>query len=117
MTKQGWHLAGPVGAAIVASTVALQAVSIAADAANGKEVYAARCTKCHGPDGKGSPQVAQILQAEIPDLTAKAVQAKKDQDLLRIITKGSGKMPAFEWSSEAKEREDVVAYLRTLGKR
>jgi len=88
-----------------------------ADVANGKEVYAVRCLKCHGEDGRGTPRVAQMLQTEIPDLTSRGVQTKKDQELLQIVNKGKRKMPAFEWSMEQKDREDVLAYVRALGKR
>jgi len=29
---------------------------------------------------------------------------------------GKGKVPAFKWSIKQKDREDVLAYIRTLGK-
>lgn len=106
-----------VGSFLAASIILVPAPTVAADLANGKEVYAVRCLKCHAEDGKGSPRMVQMLQVEIPDFTSKRVQDKSDQELFQVINKGKGKMPGFQWSMGEKDREDVLAYVRTLNTR
>lgn len=110
---KGWV----VGSFLAASIVLVPAPTVAADLANGKEVYGTRCLKCHAEDGKGSARVVQMLQVEIPDFTSKRVQDKSDRELFQIINKGKGKMPGFQWSMDEKDREDVLAYIRTLNTR
>jgi len=85
----------------------------AADAAAGKAVYDKACKSCHGADGAGNPTVAKMMKVEMKPLGSKEVQAKSDDDLKAVITKGSGKMKPIT-SVSGDQASAVVAFLRTL---
>src|ERR1039457_4450749 len=84
-----------------------------AGAAEGKEVYTAKCAVCHGPNGEGKANMAKMLNATIPPLASKEVQAKTDEQLKEVILKGKGKMKPISGVTE-KQAADVVAFVRTL---
>ena len=85
----------------------------AADAAAGKAAYAKVCKSCHGPDGAGNPAVAKMMKVEMKPLGSKEVQAKSDDELKTVITKGAGKMkPVTSFSDD--QVSAVVAFVRTL---
>ena len=51
-------------------TLGVSTMPLAADQLDiGKREYDASCANCHGPNGKGSGQFAQLLQLRMPDLT------------------------------------------------
>jgi mono/diheme cytochrome c family protein len=87
------------------------------DAARGKGVYEQRCNFCHGDDGKGggrdlginlrNPTVQNLLK---PELLARTVLHGR---------KGTP-MPSFGSEGEGLKNEeiaDVIAYVKTLGKK
>lgn len=85
----------------------------AADAEAGKAAYAKVCKSCHGADGAGNPAVAKMMKVEMKPLGSKDVQAKSDDELKAVITKGSGKMkPVTSFTDE--QVSAVVAFIRTL---
>ena len=49
-------------------------------------------------------------------LASKEVQAKSDTDLKKTILEGTGKMKPVK-DVDAKNADDIVAYLRTLAKK
>ena len=50
------------------------------------------------------------------DLGSADVQKQSDADLTGIITKGKGKMPAYDGKLSADQITDLVKYIRTLKK-
>ena len=92
------------------------AVSWAAEAKAGKATYDKLCASCHGADGKGNPAIAKTMGEKGLNLTTKEAQGKKDDELLKIITQGEGKMPASGKNLSKQEQADVLAYVRSLGK-
>jgi len=88
----------------------------AGDAAAGKDAYMKKCASCHGPDGLGKDQIAQMMKIKFTPLGAKEVQAKSDADLKKIAIEGGGKMKAVK-DVDDKMAEDVVAFLRTFAKK
>jgi len=82
----------------------------------GAKLYAAKCASCHAKDGKGNPAMAKVfkVEAEKLSLVKDATQAKTDADLIKVITDGSGKMPAYKGKLTEAEIKDQVAYIRTL---
>jgi len=102
-----------IGVWIFIHLVIMPAPSHAAEA--GKTLYASRCQGCHGPDGKGNQAMAKALQADIPDLTPKEMAKKPDPEIIEVLTKGKGKMPAATGLSE-KELKDLMVYIRGLAK-
>jgi mono/diheme cytochrome c family protein len=95
--------------------VAYVTPSIAADAGAGKDLYAKKCASCHGPDGEGKDAIAKMFKVEMKPLSSKEIQAKSDADLKKVILEGSGKMKGVT-GIDAKNADDIVAYLRTLKK-
>ena len=84
-----------------------------AGAAEGKEVYTAKCAPCHGANGEGKAAIAKMYNVTLPALSSKEVQAKTDAQLQAVILKGQGKMKPVAGITE-KQAADVVAFLRTL---
>lgn len=76
--------------------------------------FKAKCAMCHGADGKGSPTG---LKMGVHDFTSADVQKQTDAQLTETITKGKGKMPAYEGKLKDNEIKDLVAYVRSLGKK
>ncbi len=76
--------------------------------------YKAKCAMCHGADGKGS---AIGVKMGARDFTSADVQKETDAQLTEIITKGKGKMPAYEGKLKDTEIKDLVAYIRGLAKK
>ena len=94
------------------STAAVAADKKAGDAAKGKEVFA-QCSVCHnadstekkmGPGLKGIFKVAKMTNGKQP--TEANVRAKIDE--------GGNGMPAYKEMLSDGEKNDVIAYLKTL---
>src|SRR6266498_2150182 len=88
----------------------------AGDAAAGKDAYMKKCASCHGPDGLGKDQIAQMMKIKFTPLGAKEVQAKSDADLKKIPLEGAGKMKAVK-DFDDKTAEDIIAFVRTFAKK
>jgi cytochrome c6 len=89
--------------------------ALAADASAGKAIYEKSCVSCHGKDGKGNPAMAKVLGEKGLDLTSKEATQKSDEELLKVIAEGSGKMPAQKLLSK-DEQKQVLSYVRSLAK-
>jgi mono/diheme cytochrome c family protein len=84
------------------------------NADNGKKIFSAKCATCHGQDGSGNTSVGKSLKAA--DLRSTDVQKKSDTDFYTQVEKGKGKMPPFGLALNKAQIDDVVAYVRQLGK-
>jgi len=82
----------------------------------GKATYDKLCVSCHGADGKGNPAMAKVMGEKQLNIVGKDTQAKKDAELLKVITEGAGKMPASGKSLNPQEQKDVLSYARSLAK-
>ncbi len=109
---QQW-VAGVSGVALLCGML-LGSVVWAADE-TGQKVYQRDCQSCHGRDGTGNPQLAQVLKATIPPVTAAALAQKNDTEVLHVITEGKGKMPGFAKKLSEEEQRQVLKYMKTLG--
>ena len=76
--------------------------------------YKTNCVLCHAADGSGSSSTGKALKAR--DLRSPDVQKQSDADLALVITKGKGKMPAFEAKLKPDEIKLMVTYVRELAK-
>lgn len=103
---------GLVSMVVLAGTTAVSACSDSdaaggpptTSAAPGQATYTSICASCHGADGRGGqgPAIGRGLAA-----------AKYDRaELIRLVTKGKGAMPAFASSLSADEIEAVTNYVR-----
>jgi len=87
-----------------------------AAATPGKANYEKLCASCHGADGKGNPAMIKAMGEKGLNIVSKQVQAKKDDELLKVIVDGAGKMPASGKNLTKQEQKDVLAYARSLAK-
>lgn len=92
----------------------------AADIQAGKAKYNQLCTTCHGATGKGDGPAAAGLNPKPRDLTA---TKKTDVELKKVIKEGgaanglSPLMPPWGPSLSAQELDNLVAAIRSLGKK
>lgn len=91
--------------------------------ARGRAIYTKHCVECHGTDGKGQPGDWRIRDADghypPPPLDDSAhAWHHPTAVLLEMISEGSpqgqGKMPAWKDKLTERERQDVVAYIKSL---
>lgn len=92
--------------------IAFAALSYAG-AAEGKELYTAKCQTCHGEKGEGKAAIGKMYNITMPNLASKETQAKSDADLKKVVTAGQGKMKPVAGVTD-KQAGDIVAYVRTL---
>lgn len=86
------------------------------DAAKGQAVYARACTKCHAADGNGVAAIGKALKVELKPLGGAEVQKKSDDQIMKDVTEGTGKMVKVAGLS-ADDVANVIAYVRTLAKK
>jgi mono/diheme cytochrome c family protein len=99
--------------------VVAYAFSLSAPAAlleQGKELYQANCTRCHGASGKGDGPDAAGAPKPPPDLTDQAFMAQKSaEDFYQVISNGlPPTMPSFITDLSDDERWTLATYLRSL---
>jgi len=83
--------------------------------ARGEVLFVKYCTGCHGPQGEGGRY--RFLRGPDPaNLTSPSIGKKSDADLLKTIHDGKPNMPPWNFRLSEMEREDVLAYVRTLVK-
>lgn len=90
-------------------------VEVAADAKAGKAVYDKSCAGCHGADGKGNPAMAKVLGEKGLNVTTPEVKKMSDEQILKILVEGAGKMPAQKNLSK-DDQKNVLSYMRSLAK-
>lgn len=114
MRKRSKKLGVLVSACLL--TVAGGARAWSAEAKAGKASYDKLCVSCHGADGKGNPAMAKVMGEKALNIVSKDTQAKKDDELLKVIVDGAGKMPASGKNLSKQEQTDVLSYTRSLAK-
>jgi len=104
---------------IIFSLGLIMAGTVAARAAEAKDIWAKDCAKCHGEDGKGKTKMGEKLG--VKDYTDAKVQSDmKDEQMTKAIKEGvkaddKTKMKAFPDLSDA-EIKSLVAYIRAMKK-
>jgi len=86
--------------------------ALAADAA-GKAIYDKSCVGCHGADGKGNPGMAKMFGEKELNIVDADSKKKSDDQLLKVIAEGAGKMPAQK-SLSKEDQKQVLGYVRSL---
>ena len=87
--------------------------AFAADS-GGKALFEKSCAGCHGADGKGNEKMATILGVKSLSIVGKDTTKKSDEQLLKVIAEGEGKMPASKLTKD--EQKQTLGYARTLAK-
>ena len=108
------HLSFRMGLVTLLACGAIAVCSSSAVAQDAAATFKAKCAMCHGADGKGSPMG---IKMGAHDFTSDDVQKQTDVQLAAIITKGKGKMPAYDGKLKDAEIKDLVAYIRGLAKK
>ena len=100
---------------VVAAALLMGAISQqAAENPDGAEIFRAKCSMCHGVDGKG------FTALKTPDFTDPKWQASvKDSEILNVIKNGKKDtaMPAFSDKLSEKEILAVLRQVRAFGKK
>lgn len=103
------HLTIRMGLVTLLAGGAIALCSSSAMAQDAAATYKAKCSMCHGADGKGGKMGTR-------DFASAEVKAETDAQLTEIITKGKGKMPSYDGKLKEAEIKDLVAYIRSLAK-
>lgn len=85
---------------IVASTIIMSCESSSQTRSVGEKVFRAKCTRCHGLDGKKGKKGAKDL-----NLSTKSLEYRINQ-----IKKGKDKMPSFSTRLNDEQIEAVARY-------
>ena len=86
---------------------------VAQDAAG---LYKAKCSACHGADGKGdTPDGERRWDCGIS--ASPEVQKMSDDELTAVIADGKNKMPSYKKSLKAEQVKELVGYIRSLAKK
>src|SRR5215831_7097605 len=101
-------------ATFAAVAMGLSLLTLPALAQDAAATYKAKCAMCHGADGKGDAPAGR--KTGVHSFTSYEVKKQSDADLSQIISKGKNKMPAFESKLKAEEINELVSYVRKLGK-
>lgn len=88
----------------------------AAALAEGKTMYAANCSPCHGQKGKGDGPAAGGLNPRPADHTSEAVQNQTDGAIFWKLSEGRMPMPSYKKIFTDDQRWALVTYIRTLAK-
>lgn len=87
---------------------------LGADADGGKVAYDKSCAGCHGADGKGNEKMAKLLGDKGLNIVGSETKKKSDEQLLKVIAEGAGKMPASKLTKE--EQKQALGYVRSLAR-
>ena len=108
---------------VLAIALAVGMVMASGDVNKGKASFDQLCATCHGASGKGDGPAAAALSPKPRDLTdTKYVSGLKDDYIKKLVKEGGqavGKsplMPAMGGALKDDDIENVVVYVRSLGK-
>jgi mono/diheme cytochrome c family protein len=80
----------------------------------GKRLFRQHCVPCHGETGVGDGAMARKLGYKPANLALERLNQQTDGEVFWKISKGKDPMPDFAKEMSARERWDVVSYVRTL---
>jgi len=80
----------------------------------GQILYSIYCQPCHGERGHGDGPLAKYFDRTPENLTSPQISAEFDGSVYLTIVLSFGQMPSLAESLTARERWDVVNYVRTL---
>ena len=102
---------------LLACAVAPARAQDAADVEHGRQLFAARCVVCHGPNADGQGQLAKMLEPKPANLRASRLDFAARNAIVRGGGASVGRSAAMpRWEAELSEEElrGVIAYVGTL---
>ena len=104
---------GGLAMLLASSLAAGDKKGVAGDATKGKEVFEQNCTVCHNidsPEKKVGPSLQGLYKRD------KLKNGKKmtDDNVKAIVNAGGNGMPAYADTITEEEKNNVIAYLKTL---
>ncbi|MEO6120315.1 MAG: cytochrome c [Terriglobales bacterium] len=94
-------------------TLVLSATALAADPdPQIVALYKAKCSACHGADGKAATPAGKKLNTR--SFALPEIMKAPDADLIEITARGKNKMPGFAKSLKEDQIKSLVAYIRGL---
>ena len=99
----------------IAVLLTLAALTSTVQADDAAALYKAKCAMCHGANGAGDTPMGKKLALKA--LGSAEVQKKDDADLVKVIAKGSGKMPPFASKVTAEQIKQLVVVIRGFAKK
>jgi cytochrome c553 len=107
-----------LAAAACSKSEAHESASVASVPQESRDLFAQRCSTCHGPQGTGNGPAAAALTTKPRNYTDKAWQASvTDEQLKRTIVGGGasvGKSPFMPPNPDLTDKPEVVAGLVTI---
>ena len=91
------------------------AAAQAGKAEEGQKLFDTNCAKCHGPDGSGDTAIGKAVGAK--DLRSAEALKLTDAQIFTQIDQGKNNMPPFGGTLDKAKIDDLVAYVRALGKK
>ncbi len=80
-----------------------------------KDLYAQKCTPCHGEAGKGDGPLAPMYQVKAADFTdAHMMGEMSDGEIFWKMSEGRPPMPSFKKQLTEEQRWQLVNYIRAL---
>jgi len=80
----------------------------------GKKLFQTYCVACHGNAGSGDGAMGLKLGYKAANLTLENINQQTDGEIFWKISKGKAPMPSWEPQLLARDRWDLVSYVRTL---
>jgi mono/diheme cytochrome c family protein len=91
------------------------AAAQAGNADEGQKLFVQNCATCHGPDGSGNTAIGKSVGAK--DLRSAEAKKLSDAEIATQINQGKGNMPPFAGSLKKDNVNNLIAYVRELGKK
>ncbi len=87
-------------------------------AADAKQIFAMRCTPCHGPEGRGDGQASASLTPKPRNfhdtVWQKSVNDEHIETIIKVGGAGVGKSPSMPANPDLNDKPAVVTELKKL---
>ncbi len=77
-------------------------------------LYGQMCSRCHGKDGKGEPEIKKLMP--VRDFHDPAFMAKRSEEVELAIMSGRNLMPGFGGALSMLKIQHLAGYVRRLGR-
>ena len=100
---------------LLAVVIVLPGLLSAGQSAVGQKLFDAKCARCHAKDGGGKTAIGSALGAA--DLRSAVVQKLTNAQIYSQIESGKGNMPPFGSGLNKEQINELITYVRSLGKK